>query len=67
MLDEMYLGVFMDFQVINQPVSVTEVVGEVIAVDSKRNARLLKDGEYLNKGEILITINHSSVAVKVFG
>ncbi|MDE1250871.1 retention module-containing protein [Vibrio aestuarianus] len=57
----------MDFQVINQPVSVTEVVGEVIAVDSKGNARLLNDGDYLNKGEILITINHSSVAVMVFG
>ncbi|WGK83697.1 retention module-containing protein [Vibrio aestuarianus] len=52
---------------INQPVSVTEVVGEVIAVDSKGNARLLNDGDYLNKGEILITINHSSVAVMVFG
>ncbi|MDE1222273.1 retention module-containing protein [Vibrio aestuarianus] len=57
----------MGFQVVNQPASVTEVVGEVIAVDAKGNARLLNDGDYLNKGEILITINHSSVAVMVFG
>ncbi|MBF4400981.1 retention module-containing protein, partial [Vibrio anguillarum] len=50
-----------------QPASVSEVVGDVIAVDAKGNARQVTVGDSLMKGEILITVNHSSVTLFING
>ncbi|MBF4358733.1 retention module-containing protein [Vibrio anguillarum] len=57
----------MDLQVVVQPASVSEVVGDVIAVDAKGNARQVTVGDSLMKGEILITVNHSSVTLFING
>uniref|UniRef100_UPI00188A4723 retention module-containing protein n=2 Tax=Vibrio TaxID=662 RepID=UPI00188A4723 len=53
----------MDLHVVVQPALVQEVVGDVIAADAKGNARKVSAGDQLNKDEILITVNHSSVTI----
>ncbi|MBF4295824.1 hypothetical protein EAY24_21365, partial [Vibrio anguillarum] len=57
----------MDLHVVVQPALVQEVVGDVIAADAKGNARKVSAGDQLNKDEILITVNHSSVTILLNG
>ncbi|PAR34980.1 type I secretion protein, partial [Vibrio metoecus] len=54
----------MESQVVTQPVTVTNVVGYVVAVNAQGQARTVNTGDVLQPGDILITVNHSEVALQ---
>ncbi len=57
-------GGSMESQVVTQPGTVTNVVGYVVAVNAQGQARTVNTGDVLQPGDILITVNHSEVALQ---
>ncbi|WP_367990179.1 retention module-containing protein [Vibrio sp. NTOU-M3] len=57
----------MAVEVIGQQAVVQKVTGEVIAVEHNGNARIVNVGEILERNEILITVNRSSVVLVADG
>ncbi|MGY3572741.1 retention module-containing protein [Vibrio paucivorans] len=53
----------MSLEVVSQRAVVEEVIGEVIAVSPKGSARILAEGNEVDKNDIIITINGASAVV----